>query len=238
MTVLLLFVSVMFSAGAAYVFRLEDRFKIRLLTAFGGAYVFTITILHLLPEVFEEGKHNVSWFILLGFFIQVFLEYFSHGIEHGHAHHNHRHGIIPMGIIIGLCVHSFVEGMPLGGAGRGFPEDHGHRMLLAGIVMHNIPVSVVLVSMLRHDELPAGKIWFLMVLFALMSPLGALTSSFSQGLLAYEAQLTALVIGIFLHLSTTILFEASEAHKINRQKIVGIIAGAGLAILTMLFHHE
>jgi zinc and cadmium transporter len=236
MTYLLLFLSVFLSAAAAYSLRLEDRVKIRLLTAFGGAYVFTITILHLLPEVFREGKPGISGFILTGFFIQVFLEYFSHGIEHGHAHHEHKHGIVPMGIILGLCVHSFLEGMPLGSAGMGFPAEHAHRMLLAGIIMHNIPVSVVLVSMLRHDELPPVKIWMLMIAFALMSPLGALTSTFSKALMAYETQLAALVIGIFLHLSTTILFEASEAHRINRQKIVGIIIGAVLAILTASFH--
>jgi zinc and cadmium transporter len=236
MTYLLLFLSVVVSAAAARALGLEDRLKIRLLTAFGGAYVFTITILHLLPEVFREHKPGVSAFILLGFFIQVFLEYFSHGIEHGHVHHSEKHGMLPKGLMFGLCVHSFLEGMPLGDAGLTFPKEHAHQMLLAGIIMHNVPVSVVLVSMLFQDEVRPAKLWLVVLVFALMSPLGALTSNFSQTLLAYETQLTGLVIGIFLHLSTTILFEASEAHKINRQKIMGIITGAGLAILTASFH--
>lgn len=236
MTYLLLFLSVTLSAAGARLFRLEERSKIKLLTAFGGTYVFTITILHLLPEVFREQKPGIGGFILAGFFIQVCLEYFSHGIEHGHAHHHEKHGILPVGILLGLCVHSFLEGMPLGGEGVGFPKEHAHRMLLGGIIMHNIPVTVVLVSMFIHDEIRASKMWSVLLIFALMSPLGAVTSRFSAPLLAYETQLTAMVIGIFLHLSTTILFEASEAHVFNRQKIAGIIAGATLAILTASFH--
>jgi zinc transporter ZupT len=232
MTYLILFLSVVASAGAAKFFRFEDRQKIRLLTAFGGAYVFTVTILHLFPEVYESHRHNVGWFILLGFFIQIFLEYFSHGLEHGHAHHHAEHGHAPIGVILGLCVHAFLEGMPLGSPGAGLPQEEGPRMLLAGIVMHNIPVSVVLFTMLVHNRVAPSKVWMLLFIFAIMSPLGALTGTFSKSLLAYQPELTAVVIGIFLHLSTTILFEASEGHRFNRQKIIGIVLGMVLAILS------
>ena len=235
MTYLILFLSVIVGAAAVRLFRLEDRHRIRLLTAFGGAYVFTITILHLFPEVYEGGNTRVGWFILTGFFIQIFLEYFSHGIEHGHAHHSHDHKI-PFGVMLGLCIHAFVEGMPLGEAGMGFPKESSHRMLLAGIVMHNIPVSVVLFSMLLHNHLPKSKIWAAILVFAAMSPLGAFAGSLAHPLEEYHKELTGIVIGIFLHLSTTILFEASEAHRFNRQKIIGILAGALLAIFSTGLH--
>jgi zinc transporter ZupT len=233
MTYLILFLSVTVSVAIAKWLGLEDRKKIRLLTAFGGAYVFTLTILHLFPEVYESHRPHVGWFVLGGFFVQVFLEYFSHGIEHGHAHHGTRGGLIPIGVIVGLCIHAFVEGMPLGGVDWGWPGEKAQRMLLAGIVMHNIPVSVVLFTMLMHDDLPRGKVWMLVIIFALMSPLGAFASNLSQGLQNFETELTAVVIGIFLHLSTTILFEASEAHRINQQKLIGIIAGVAIAILSL-----
>jgi hypothetical protein len=42
----------------------------------------------------------------------------------------------------------------------------------------------------------------------------------------------AVVIGIFLHISTTILFESYEEHRYNLYKLLTILAGAGLAMLT------
>ena len=41
-----------------------------------------------------------------------------------------------------------------------------------------------------------------------------------------------LLIGILLHISTTILFEASDGHHFNRNKLLVTIAGLVLAVLT------
>jgi hypothetical protein len=43
----------------------------------------------------------------------------------------------------------------------------------------------------------------------------------------------AFVIGIFLHISTTILFESDQNHRFNFIKLLSIILG----ILTVLFIH-
>ncbi len=97
-------------------FKPSDPNKLKLLIAFSGAYLLSITALHLLPEVFigdDRGAYFGS-FVLIGFFIQVMLEYLSEGIEHGHAH-THRSAGLPVGLMIGLCLHAFLEGMPLGG---------------------------------------------------------------------------------------------------------------------------
>lgn len=236
MTYLILFLSVAVGALAVRFVPAENRLRIRLLNAFGGAYVFTVTILHLLPHATEHAGHSIGYFILAGFFLQVILEYFSRGIEHGHAHHHDGHGTVPVGIIAGLCVHAFLEGMPLGGVGWGLPTEHSSRMLLASIAMHNVPVSLVLVSMLLHNGLARGKVLGVAALFAAMSPAGAMLGEFIPRLLDMREQLTAVVIGIFLHLSTTILFETSEAHRFNRQKIVAIVLGTAVAIGSGLFH--
>jgi zinc transporter ZupT len=236
MTYLILFLSVAVGALAVRFLQAENRVRIRLLTAFGGAYVFSVTILHLLPEATEKAGPSIGYFILAGFFLQVMLEYFSRGIEHGHAHHHDGQGAVPVGIIAGLCVHAFLEGVPLGGVGWGLPSEHSRRMLLASIVMHNVPVSLVLVSMLLHNGMARGKVLGLAALFAAMSPAGALLGEFVPRLLAAREQLTAVVIGIFLHLSTTILFETSEAHRFNRQKIVAIVLGTGAAIGSAWIH--
>ena len=41
--------------------------------------------------------------------------------------------------------------------------------------------------------------------------------------------MNAIVIGIFLHISTTILFESSEGHKIHLSKLLVIILGVVVA---------
>lgn len=231
----------------------EDRRTIKLLTAFGGAYILAVTSLHLLPEVFGPepnssagaatgAGHLVGIWLLAGFFVQLILDYFSHGIEHGHAHHHAHDGRVPWGIVIGLCIHAYLEGTPLarvahGPLEQGLPQDV-HDALLTGIVMHNIPVSIVLMSMLLHNGLQRVKAVAVMTLFALMSPLGMLTSTLAAPVARYERELMAVVIGIFLHIATTILFESGEEHRFNLRKMLAIVAGAGLAIAVGVFHHH
>jgi hypothetical protein len=43
----------------------------------------------------------------------------------------------------------------------------------------------------------------------------------------------AVVVGIFLHISTTILFESSENHRFNLIKFVVILMGAGFAVVSL-----
>ena len=73
-----------------------------------------------------------------------------------------------------------------------------------------------------------------MAFFALMSPLGSYLADIIEPLRLVLPQLRALVLGIFLHIATTILYESTEAHQFNSLKLfaVGIGIGAGaLAIL-------
>jgi len=55
-------------------------------------------------------------------------------------------------------------------------------------------------------------------------------------LAAHSRELMAFVIGIFMHISTTILFESSDIHRFNLAKLGAIIVGTGLAILSLSLH--
>jgi hypothetical protein len=50
----------------------------------------------------------------------------------------------------------------------------------------------------------------------------------------------AVVIGIFLHISTTILFESGsiDHHKFNKKKMIAVIAGVAIALGSFLFVGE
>lgn len=247
-----MFLSVAVGAVVVLFWQPRDRRTIKLLTAFGGAYILAITATHLLPVVFgsSEGpgltKTNLMGIWLLGgFFVQLILDYLSQGIEHGHAHHHAHDGKVPWGMLIGLCIHAYLEGTPLA-LGDHAGHDHAghehaaqervHGALLMGIVMHNVPVSIVFMSLLLHNGLSRTKALGVMGVFAAMSPLGMLTAELAASLAGFQRQLLAIVIGIFLHIATTILFETGEEHRFNVRKFVAIVAGVGAAILGSLAH--
>ena len=75
-----------------------------------------------------------------------------------------------------------------------------------------------------------------LVIFALVTPLGAFTSymigeSMVGGFSIYFDRIMAVVVGIFLHISTTILFESSENHRFNLIKFLIILLGAAIAFI-------
>ena len=227
-------------------FKPSDPNKLKLLIAFSGAYLLSITALHMLPEVFTGDDRGAYFgaFVLVGFFMQVMLEYLSGGIEHGHAH-THRSAGLPVGLMIGLCLHAFLEGMPLGGGDAGHSHhghshhgdshSHGLEPLLLGIVLHKYPVAMVFLAMLLNSGLAKAKAFGLLAVFAAMAPLGTLLSGVEM-VGQYNRESLAIVIGIFLHVSTTILFESSEGHRFNAYKMMAIAAGLALSAAGMLLN--
>ncbi len=232
----LLWFTIVASGTSVFFFARIKPVVLKLLLAFSGAYLFALCVLHLIPEVYSTPSGNIGIYILIGFFLQIILEIFSEGIEHGHIHvHKHQHNAFPFALMIGLCVHSFLEGMPLV---QHFSDEKVRNSLLTGIILHHIPVAIALTSMLLDSGIKKGSALFYLVLFACMAPLGAGTSTLISGnsiisMSSYFDKIMAIVIGIFLHISTTILFETSEQHRFNYYKLITILLGAGLAIGTL-----
>src|SRR5690606_7369619 len=111
---LVLFFCAFFGGSAIFLVKSDKSELLKLILSVSGAYLFAITVLHLIPSAYSgTDAHEIGIFILIGFLLQVFLEKFSEGVEHGHIHkHDHSHAF-PYGIMISLCLHAFVEGMPL-----------------------------------------------------------------------------------------------------------------------------
>ena len=241
----ILFISA-FLSGLLVVFVKRDNTNLlKLVLSFSGAYLFSITVLHLIPHVYisqNTSPEIIGLYILGGFLFQLVLEQFSQGIEHGHIHHS-AHNAFPLGIMISLCLHAFLEGMPLAA---------GHQAeLVFGIAIHHVPAAFALGSLLLNTRLSKTKIAIFLLLFAIMTPLGFLTSKgISEGeignITQYFDKIMAIVIGIFLHISTTILFESGSAdhHKFNRKKMIAVILGVLVSLANFLFdshdhaHHE
>lgn len=234
---LILFFSIFGGGVLAFQFRKSIQQYLQLILSFSGAYIVGITALHLIPETFHDATNSLGAWLLLGFFGQLLLDQLSSGVEHGHIHAAHQPTVgYALKIMLGLCIHSFVEGMPLNNqlAAEIMHEHHHHQHLFWGIILHEVPAAFALGSLLLISGFSRTLVLGCLFIYASMSSIGALTFQ----LFASDAQtnkiLMAVVIGTFLHIATTILFEADSSHRIAWRKLVAIILGIGIAFLTLV----
>ena len=206
-----------------FIFRPSNQKNLKLLLAFSGAFLLAITIFDLLPEVFEDNsfaKQTGVW-IMIGILLQKVLEYFSKGAEHGHIHLDKDTEQIPLLLFISLGIHALLEGFPI----------HHTEGILLGVIIHKMPIAMILTTFLLNTKIDRTLIIVVLVIFALMTPLGTIISANFTEAQQYFKEITALVIGIFLHVSTTILFESNAGHKFNITKLLVILTATVIAYL-------
>ena len=219
MNYLLPLLSVLIGFSVALWLQPKDKKNLKLLLAFSGSFLLSLTVMHLLPEVYNSGNPKVGLFIMVGILFQIILEFFSKGAEHGHVHGHDKMTQMPWLLFISLCIHALLEGFPVG---------HHHDLAL-GIAIHHLPIAIILTTFFIHAELNKTALFLFMFMFAIMTPLGTLFSDTFPLLNDYYTQITAIVIGILFHISSTIIFESSEGHKFNIAKVSVIILGIVLA---------
>jgi zinc transporter ZupT len=228
---LVLILTVLGSGSLVFLFKPDDQRTLKFLLAFSGAFLIGITFLKLIPEVFAQPAMFTGLFVLLGFLLQLVLELITEGAEHGHSHaHSDDEKASPFLLLLGLSIHSFLEGMPIVG---GFDLKLQHT-LVVGIVIHNIPISLTLMSLFLHYGCSKPRAFLYLLVFAVMTPLGSafsklLDSSLVTSLETYFNYILAVVVGIFLHVSTSILFETEENHRYNLLKFMTVILGLAVA---------
>ena len=197
---------------------------------FAGSYLLAITIIHIIPELFvmSDSPTEIGIYVLAGFFLQVLLEHFSAGVEHGHFHSERSVSMTGrLSIVLALFIHSFLEGTLLTHDSP-FHEEHESHSLLVGILLHKMPAAFALMVTMAH----LGKrAYIFLLLFSLASPLGLLFADFSVLTAKNYNYLFAIVCGSFLHIATTIFVESSPIHKFGLQRILIASAGALMAIM-------
>ncbi|MDT0650624.1 ZIP family metal transporter [Autumnicola edwardsiae] len=191
----------------------------QLLLSFSGAYLLSVTVFELLPEVYAGDSSEVGIFIMLGLLLQIILEFVSKGVEHGHMHHNDDTGSFPFLLLLSLSLHALLEGFPLNNSGH----------LLHGVVIHKIPVAAILSVFLIRSKISKARIFLFLTIFGLMTPIGSWLQENLKFLNQYSVYISAMVIGIFLHVSTTILFESAKNHTFNASKLAIVVLGILLA---------
>ena len=216
---------------AALLLKTKSREHYKLVLSFSGAFLFSITLIHLFPVVFANTS-NAGIYVLAGFFIQIFLEQLTHGIEHGHFHEHRENNSYIFALLLGLTIHSFLDGIPL--SNHQMLND-GHHSLLYGISIHKIPEGFALASVLLFSSYKKMTVFVFVVLFSLVAPAAVLLSNqISTSGTPLFSIIVAMAVGSFLHVSTTILFESeSGQHLFGWKKMVAILLGAGISLLTI-----
>lgn len=215
------------------------------LLVFVGSYLFSLTILHLLPDLltFPTSSHFIGFSVLIGFFLQLLLGVFSNGIEHGHIHEHQHHEqllISPLGVFVSLCIHAFLDGVILSNATLATSSQTSlYARLLIGIVLHKSSEAFALVGVLKELVHAKKFIWIYLFGFSLASPLGLWLSKYgSQNLLLNPkvfVALAAIAVGNLLHISTTIFLESTPHHRLDVRKFMAILAGVLVVMLLEWF---
>lgn len=226
-----------------------EEHKMQLLLTFTGSFLLSITFLHLLPESFEELHSNhghqhfgAGFYILIGFLLQMLIQHFTHGVEHGHAHlpgaqHGHQHHLPITGIIAGLSVHAFMEGLPLGFQYR---EEITTPALYLAIAGHKLPEAMVLTILVLQAKGRKAALIALMS-FALLTPIASSLALYAGTHYAAMRQVVTIIIpivaGAFIHIATTIFFESGNSrHQLPIRRLGAMLTGCVLGLLTLLFH--
>jgi zinc transporter ZupT len=230
MELLFLFASAFLGGISAWFIKL-GKANMKILLGFSGAFMLGLSFFDVLPEAYGHLGNIAGIWVLGGFMLQIVLEVLSKGMEHGHAHalHDHR---VPFGLFIGLGIHELVEGLPFAAH-----HAHDHHSLLAGVVLHKVPVAFILGTVLRSGGLKLWRSVLALFGFSIMTPLGSLTATYLENTFIASDQFLgialSLVVGIFLHIATTIIFESDKGHAFNLTKLVAIVLGFVLAFLSV-----
>lgn len=213
------FLAVAIGYVIAQLFQKRGIRQMPIILAFSGSFLLSVTLFHLLPEVFTIPSKEIGLYIMSGILLQIILDFFSKGAEHGHVHLHSDTGSFPWLLFISLSIHALLEGFPL----------TNNQSMLIGVIIHKIPIAIILALFFNKANYHKVTIIIFLLLFGLMTPLGSLLSTELELLREYETPINAVAIGVFLHVSTTILFESSKDHKFNLAKLLSIILGVIVA---------
>lgn len=190
------------------------------LIAFAAGLLVCGALLHLLPRAVDlVGAEMGFVWALVAFIVFYILE--AHFIPHVHARgespldeHHHDHAVAGVGpvVVVGLAIHSIVDGVSIGaaltaGALIGF-------VTATLVIAHKLPVGIAAMSALYHSGVPGQRAALVTAALAMVTPLAVLVSYFafrdiSDGFLGV---LLSLAGGSFLYIGAADLLPEGQAH--------------------------
>ena len=96
-------------------------------------------------------------------------------------------------------------------------------------MIHKIPIALILSIFFINANYKKTTTLSFLFLFAIMTPIGNWLANNFESITYYQKEITAIAIGVFLHVSTTILFESSKNHQFNISKMSAVVIAIVLA---------
>ncbi len=206
-----------------------------LLLSFSAGVLLGAVFFHMLPEIGRVLADDMGWPILGGFLLILIMERFIFV----HACEERGCDVHQMGMpaFLGISLHSLLDGIALG-AGLMLPQ-LGPAVLLA-VIIHKMPDSMSLSSILLSAGWERRKVARLGLLFSLTTPLGALLAFLFLRELSEETIAVALGIsaGTFLAIATAdILPQVHRIQERNPMTLLFLVFGLGVSWMGRMLVH-
>ena len=210
-------------------FKWEKRF-IQVFLAISAGIIFRIDVLHLIPEVYQHIGMQSLLFVQFGFILPLLIDYFFK--SKSQETHSDSHSVINIITVSGFLVHSLLDGFVLN------VDQLSHttgNLTLLGIVLHKVPVSFSLFTLLKSHLKSRAIISTVFLLFVMFTPLGALLGSLivSSSHLFLISAIGAFTSGLFLYIAFLHLFIDHELYK-HRQLVLMTILGIVISLTLLL----
>jgi zinc transporter ZupT len=218
------------------------------LIAFAAGLLVAGALLHLIPGSVEllGANRGVAW-TLASFLAFYLLE--AHFIPHVHArgdtpiedhHHDHvdahhAHHLGPV-VVMGLAVHSLVDGISVGASLSAGAVLGSVAALL--VVVHKMPVGIAAMSALYHSGVAGGRAAWITAGLALVTPVAVMISYFTLRDVsnATLGMLLGIAGGSFLYIGAADLLPEGQARGRPANTLM-FLAGAAVMIAVKLAVH-
>jgi zinc and cadmium transporter len=240
--------------------------RLQLYLSLSAGVMLGASFFHVMPDAMELAGAGFGWWMALGavglFCIERFIAPHSHEVssklqeEHDHkpgCEHDHEHRAAPSVAgwmaVLGLTIHTFMNGVGLAGAVRAdLTKGSSGEWLLPGlalflaIVLHKPADALAITTVLSRKGVSRGKIALVLLGFAATVPIGAgafllaerdLTESLRNQLTGAALAFSA---GTFLFVALSDLLPEVQFHRHDRVPlalalILGVVLMGGIALL-------
>lgn len=210
-----------------YSFKRINQTILNLLIGLGAGSMLSIAVVHILPEALEQTEYAIYTFIggfLLIYLIEEILTPHHHDHVHGdhthedpHEHYDH----VALVSFIAIFIHTIFDGLGIR-AGFGLSREIGYT-ILAGVAVHQIPVSLSLAAIFRESKFQKKIQVLFLIFFAVAAPIGFILADYILSNVSeiFTGLATAFAGGSLLYIATADLLPV--IHSQTKQKYLTVI---------------
>lgn len=236
--------------------------RLQLAISFVGGLMLGLSLLGMMPHALHQvgsAPQTATWLLtgfLVMFFLQRFLPFHHHDVAEGNPLEpcGHTHSLAERsarslswaGVAVGLSLHSIFDGLAMAAAVAAGQQTQSGALGLGAalaVILHK-PFGALAIStlMVASQASRSAKRWVILA-FALVTPLGALLFFLGAGHLAHSHPVwvgaaLAFCAGTFLCIACADLLPELQFHSHDRVKLsLALLAGIAVALLIARYGH-